>query len=79
VSANKASLEGAPCRCRGYHLLAYHGNWYVLARSRGSEKTFALSRLGKVSPTWKRFKPPAVFDLRDFSREAFGIAHGEAP
>ena len=36
VSANKASLEGAPCRCRGYHLLAYHGNWYVLARSRGA-------------------------------------------
>jgi proteasome accessory factor B len=61
------------------HLLAYHGNWYVLARSRGSEKTFALSRFGKVAPTGKHFKRPAGFDWRSFSREAFGIAHGEKP
>ena len=61
------------------HLLAYHGNWYVLARSRGSDKTFALSRFGKVAPTGKHFKRPAEFDWRAFSREAFGIAHGEKP
>ena len=61
------------------HLLAYHGNWYVLARSRGSDKTFALSRFGKVAPTGKHFKRPARFDWRAFSREAFGIAHGEKP
>ena len=61
------------------HLLAYHGNWYVLARSRGSDKTFALSRFGKVEPTGKCFKRPAGFDWRAFSREAFGIAHGEKP
>jgi hypothetical protein len=61
------------------HLLAYHGNWYVLARSRGSDKTFALSRFGKVAPTGKYFKRPARFDWRAFSREAFGIAHGEKP
>jgi len=61
------------------HLLAYHGNWYVLARSRGSDKTFALSRFGKVAPAGKHFKRPARFDWRAFSREAFGIAHGEKP
>ena len=33
--------------------------------------------MGKVSPTGKRFKRPAGFDWREFSREAFGIAHGE--
>jgi hypothetical protein len=59
------------------HLLAYHGNWYLLARSRGNDKTFALSRFGKVAPTGKHFKRPAGFDWREFSREAFGIAHGE--
>jgi predicted DNA-binding transcriptional regulator YafY len=61
------------------HLLAYHGNWYGLARSRGSDKTFALSRFGKVVPTGKCFKRPAGFEWRAFSREAFGLAHGEKP
>ncbi len=51
----------------------------TLARSRGSDKTFALSRFGKVATTGKHFKRPAGFDWRSFSREAFGIAHGEKP
>ncbi len=51
----------------------------MLARSWGSDKTFALSRFGKVAVTGKRFKRPAGFDWREFSREAFGIAHGEKP
>lgn len=51
----------------------------MLARSRGSDKTFALSRFGKVAPTGKHFKRPARFDWRAFSREAFGIANGEKP
>ena len=43
------------------------------------DKTFALSRFGKVAPTGKRFKRPTRFDWRAFSREPFGIAHGEKP
>ena len=43
------------------------------------ELTPALSRFGKVAATGKRFKRPAGFDWREFSREAFGIAHGENP
>jgi predicted DNA-binding transcriptional regulator YafY len=43
------------------------------------DKAFALSRFGKVAPTGKRFKRPTRFDWRAFSREPFGIAHGEKP
>lgn len=42
-----------------YHLFAYHGNWYVLARREDNEKpwsTFAISRIKKINGTGKMFK-----------------------
>ncbi len=62
-----------------YHLLAYQGNWYALARSRASGKvqTFALSRMAAPRATGESFERAAGFDWRAFAREAFGIAHGE--
>ena len=50
--------KSGPYEIEPLHLLAYHGNLYVLARSRGSDKTFALSRLGKVSPTGNASSAP---------------------
>ncbi len=36
-----------------YHLLAYHGNWYVFARNMAKDRvaTFAISRFRRIEPT----------------------------
>jgi predicted DNA-binding transcriptional regulator YafY len=58
-----------------YHLAAYHGNWYLLARNVKAEKveTFALSRCRALARTSEHFQRPKDFDARTFLREGFGI------
>jgi proteasome accessory factor B len=65
-----------------YHLFAYHGNWYLLARREESKKewsTFAVSRMKKISGTGEIYRPDETFDPRQHIRDAFGISRGEKP
>ncbi len=64
-----------------YHLLAYHGNWYVLARDLAKNRvaTFALSRFRKIKAAGQAFTRPADFNPEAYARQAFGIVGGEEP
>jgi len=64
------------------HLLAYHGNWYVLARSRGSDKTFGHKELVRWVLSWvpdvEVLAPRSLRDrVREKLREALGAATGQ--
>jgi len=63
------------------HLLAYHGNWYVLAHNpaKGRVETFALSRFRRIEGSGETFQRPVGFDPRTHAEEAFGITGGEKP
>ena len=63
------------------HLLAYHSNWYVLARNaeKGQIETFALSRFLGIEAAGSTFTRPADFDAQRYARQAFGITSGEKP
>ena len=54
---------------RPYHLLAYHGNWYVFAWNAAKERvaTFALSRFRHIESTGARFAPPKDFDPKTYA------------
>jgi len=62
-----------------YHLLAYHGNWYVVARNTAKDRiaTFALSRFRHVETAGHRFVRPVGFNPEAHLRQAFGITGGE--
>ena len=62
-----------------YHLLAYHGNWYVLARNAAKDQveTFALSRFRRIEVLGQTFIRPADFNAETYARQAFGITGGE--
>ena len=63
-----------------YHMFAYHGNWYLLARRDDTEKpwsTFAISRIKKISGTGKLFKVDHEFNAEQHIKNAFGISRGE--
>ncbi|MFA7463024.1 MAG: WYL domain-containing protein [Anaerovoracaceae bacterium] len=62
-----------------YHLLAYHGNWYVLARHVAKDRvaTFAISRFRKIKTAGQIFTRPADFNPEAYARQAFGIMGGE--
>ena len=64
-----------------YHLLAYHGNWYVLARNEAKNQveTFAISRFRKLKAAGRRFARPVDFNPEAYARRAFGIVGGEDP
>jgi predicted DNA-binding transcriptional regulator YafY len=64
-----------------YHLLAYHGNWHLLARNVQKERvaTFALSRFRRVQGIGGRFTRPTGFSREAYARQAFGIVAGEQP
>jgi predicted DNA-binding transcriptional regulator YafY len=64
-----------------YHLLAYHGNWYVLARNvaKNQVETFALSRFRRIETGGSPFTRPPDFSPETFARQAFGITGGEEP
>ena len=62
-----------------YHLLAYHGNWYLLAQNEKKDRmaTFALSRFRDIAGTGQVFRRPPDFDAGAYAKEAFGITLGE--
>lgn len=64
-----------------YHLLAYHGNWYVLGKSLSSGRvaTFAISRIRELSPTGEFFEVESAFDAKAHIASAFGIVRGDEP
>jgi predicted DNA-binding transcriptional regulator YafY len=65
-----------------YHLFAYHGNWYLLARREDTEKpwsTFAISRIRKISGTGILFEVDHDFDAKQHIKKAFGISQGTSP
>ena len=64
-----------------YHLLAYHGNWYVMALNKKKEHvaTFALSRFRNLEGTSRAFTRPADFNPDAYARRAFGMVGGEKP
>jgi len=66
---------------RPYHLLAYHGNWYVFAwhRAKSRVATFALSRFRHIEATGARFARSTDFDPKAYAKNAFGITGGEKP
>ena len=53
-----------------YHLLAYHGNWYVFARNMAKNRvaTFAISRFRRIEPTGCSF-PSAAHVLEENVRK----------
>jgi predicted DNA-binding transcriptional regulator YafY len=63
------------------HLVAYHGNWYLLAvnLTAGRMETFALSRCRAMAGTGQHFARPVGFDARAFFRDGFGISQAEKP
>ena len=65
-------------RLHPYHLLAYHGNWYLLAHNeaKGRMATFALSRFRQVEGSGASFRRAPDFDARTYAREAFCITRG---
>ena len=64
-----------------YHLLAYHGNWYLLARNVEKDKveTFALSRFRRIEAGGGPFTRPPDFNPETYAMQAFGIIGGEEP
>jgi len=64
-----------------YHLLAYHGNWYLMAWNVKKKRvaTFALSRFKRMEGTGQTFTRPAEFSPEAYARHAFGIVGGEKP
>ena len=57
-----------------YHLLAYPGNWYLMARNVETERvaTFALSRFRRIAAMGQIFTRPAEFNPEMYARQAFG-------
>jgi predicted DNA-binding transcriptional regulator YafY len=64
-----------------YHLVAYHGNWYLLAlnTAAGRLETFALSRCRSLAGTGQHFPRTTGFDPKAFFKDAFGISHADQP
>jgi len=64
-----------------YHLVAYHGNWYLLALNpaAGRIETFALSRCRSLGGAGQHFLWPATFDALAFFKDAFGISQAAKP
>lgn len=62
-----------------YHLLFYHGNWYVIGMNRtgGRIATFAVSRIREWMRTGVFFEPHSGFDIAAVCRDSFGIVRGE--
>jgi proteasome accessory factor B len=63
------------------HLVAYHGNWYLLALNSSAARmeTFALSRCRSLAATGQHFPRTAAFDPKAFFKHAFGISQADQP
>lgn len=61
------------------HLVAYHGNWYLMAFSENKRRpaTFALSRILDIGPARREVPVDRPFAAGKFLADAFGITGGE--
>ena len=61
-----------------YHLVAYHGNWYLLGHHhrRDQVAAFALSRIRGVTGTGAHFSVADDFEPESWLRQGFGITGG---
>jgi len=64
---------------RPVHLLAYHGNWYVVAfrSDKPDAATFALSRILRVESSAQAVAVPADFSLDGLLSRFFGVTGGD--
>ena len=64
-----------------YHLVSYHGNWYLLAfnGATGRLETFALSRCRSFAGSGQHFARPVGCHAPAFFKDAFGISQAEKP
>jgi predicted DNA-binding transcriptional regulator YafY len=64
-----------------YHLVAYHGNWYLLAlnAAAGRIETFALSRCRSIEGSGQHFARPVGFHGPAFFKDALGISRADKP
>ncbi len=62
-----------------YHLIAHHGEWYLLAfhHLRRRVASFALSRIFSMQTTGEFFAVPDSFDPSERLKEGFGITGGD--
>ncbi len=62
-----------------YHLISYHGNWYLLAEPDGRDEvlTFAVSRIKELRQTGEFFEVPSSFSIEEHIASSFGIVGGE--
>ena len=73
--------QGVGLRAGPLHLLAYHGNWYLLAlnAAKGRVESFALSRFRRIEGLGRTFDRPQDLYDRAHARQAFGIAGSAKP
>ena len=64
-----------------FHLVAYHGNWYLLALNSvaGRIETFALSRCRSIEGSGQHFARPVGFHAPAFFKDALGISQADKP
>ena len=63
-----------------YHLIFYHGNWYVVGEKQAQADSlamFTVSRVRQVAPTGQYFEIPEWFDPKEYIRQSFGIVRGD--
>ncbi len=62
-----------------YHAVCYRGECYLIGycHTGKEERTYALSRMGKVESTGARFTRPPGFDARAYFGNSFGIFRGD--
>jgi predicted DNA-binding transcriptional regulator YafY len=79
VTYEKFNGEEKSYVLRPYHLVSYHGNWYVLAAdgADGGIKTFAVSRIHQPEPTGQVFDLPPGLDIKERIERSFGIGAGD--
>lgn len=63
------------------HLLAYHGNWYVMAHDPGKARvgSYALSRFRRIEPQGKTFARPGDFDPSQWLRSHYVAPRSRPP
>ena len=49
-----------------YCLKLFHQRWYLLARTKGEFRVFALDRIKRLAVTGRRFEADPYFDAEDF-------------
>lgn len=66
---------------RIYHTAYYKGEWYFIAHSceLGELRTYAFSRVERVSITKISYRIPEEFDYREYFKDSFGIFKAETP